>query len=124
MTTASLSALAPTDKPARAAANRPVLIVIAVLLALLVAVAVIQLVFMFQQNSQRAERAAAAQTLVQSQQSLITNLMSDYEQAAYRDPSVETIYHQQLIASEHILGALHIMAIQNSQIVELLAGTP
>jgi uncharacterized membrane protein affecting hemolysin expression len=124
MTTVPATPLPSVEKPARAPSNRPVLIVIAVLLALLLAVATIQLGIALQQSSQRAERAVAAQALVQSQQSLITSLMTDYEQAAYKDPNVDTIYQQQLIASEHILQALHIMAIQNSQVIELLAVTP
>jgi len=50
--------------------------------------------------------------------------LNDYQKAAYDDPDVETIYQQQLIASEHVLMALHLMAIQNSQVIELLAATP
>ena len=115
---------APRIAPSRAAVNRPVLIIIAVLIALLLAVNGSQLVLTLQQNAERAERAQAADQLVQDQQSIISGLMSDYQRAAYNDPNVETIYQQQLIASESILQALHIIAIQNSQIIGLLAVSP
>ena len=108
----------------QASGNRAVLIVIAALLALLLAVNAFQLVFTLQQSSERAQRAIAAEELVHSQQSVITGLMDEYEQAAYDNPNVETIYQQQLIASEHVLQALGIMAIQNGQIIELLAVAP
>ena len=114
----------PRIAPSRAASNRPILIVIAVLIALLLAVNGTQLVLTLQQNAERAVRAQAADQLVQDQQSIISGLMSDYQRAAYNDPNVETIYQQQLIASESILQALHIMAIQNSQIIGLLAVSP
>jgi predicted RND superfamily exporter protein len=119
------SPLSETDtQPSRIARNRPLLIAIAVLLALLVAVSATQLVMNLQANSARDKRAEAAEQLVQSQQSLITSLLTDYQDAAYDDPNVETIYQQQLIASEHILIALHVIAIQNSEVIELLAATP
>jgi long-subunit fatty acid transport protein len=123
-TTAPSPEPAPRIAPSRAAFNRPVLIIIAVLIALLLAVNGTQLVLTLQQNAGRAERAQAADQLVQDQQSIISGLISDYERAAYNDPNVETIYQQQLIASESILQALHIMAIQNSQIIGLLAVLP
>lgn len=123
--TATSSTLSPgPDNTSRIAGNRPVLIVIAVLLLLLLAVSLTQLVITLPANAARTERAEAAEQLVQSQQTIITNLMTEYKQAAYNDPDVETIYQQQLIASEHILQALDIIAMQNSEVIQLLASTP
>lgn len=124
MTAVSTSQPVPPAKASQVANSRPVLLVIAVLLLLLLAVNVFQLARTLQHYSQRAERAQQAERIVQTQQTIIANLMDEYQQAAYENPNVETIYQQQLIASEHILQALHIVAIQNSQVIELLAVSP
>ena len=85
----------------------------------------------YQQNQISEERATnyeirveEARKLVQAQQEIVFDLMSAYESDAYANPSVERIAEQQLIASEYSLQALQILAIQNSQVVELLASMP
>lgn len=84
-----------------------------------------------QQNAIAEERAATYRARVEEagelatrQQTLIVGLIEDYEDAAYGNESIERITEQQLIATEFTLRALQIIAIQNSQILELLAIAP
>jgi hypothetical protein len=107
------------------------LIIIAALLLLLTALNAFQVITTYQQNRLSAERAAthaervkAAEALVTRQQSVISSLMDDYQKAAYDNPAVERIAEQQLLASESTLAALQVIAIQNSQVLELLATAP
>lgn len=109
----------------------PVLLLMTLMLTTLVALAGYQVVSTYQQNqvaSQRAashaERVLAAQELVETQQSYIMSLMDEYQDAAYDNPAVDRIAEQQLLATESNLAALQIIAIQNSQIIELLATAP
>lgn len=109
----------------------PLLVVIAVLLLLSVGLTGFQVFSTSQQNQIAAERAAtytkraqAAEDLATSQQSAISSLLDDYQKEAYNNPQVTTIYQQQLVSSEFALRALQVIAIQNSQIVQLLATTP
>jgi hypothetical protein len=51
-------------------------------------------------------------------------MMSDYQGDVYDNPSIDRIAEQQLIAEEYQLAALQIFAIQNGQLIELLAATP
>jgi flagellar basal body-associated protein FliL len=105
-------------------------VIIVLLVALLVA-EVFQIVTTFQQNVINRERAATyeervkeAQDLVDRQRDLILDLVSDYESSAYNNPSVDRITEQQLLAAEYQLHGLQILAIQNSQIIELLSAAP
>ena len=107
-----------------------VLWILAVILVLILATQVFKIVTTFQQNriaSERAEnyqaRVEAAQMLLNDQRDLIVDLVSDYEDSAYA-PSVDRIAEQQLIASEFQIIGIQILAIQNSQIIELLASAP
>lgn|GEM_PF-4670337 len=109
----------------------PLLAVIAVLLLLSVGLSGFQVYSTYQQNQIAAERAAtyskraqAAEDLATSQQSAISSLLDDYQKTAYNNPQITTIYQQQLVASECSLRALQVIAIQNSQIIQLLATTP
>ena len=106
------------------------LLTITVLLVLLLTVEVYQVVATYQQNKLVEERASAYQTrveeaqeLVSRQQTIIMGLLSDYEETAYGS-NVNRIAEQQLIATEYTLTALQIIALQNSQIIELLANAP
>jgi len=90
-----------------------------------------QIVTTFQENAIARERAATyeervneAQDLVDRQRDLILDLVSDYESSAYSNPSVDRITEQQLLAAEYQLQGLQILAIQNSQIIELLSAAP
>lgn len=71
-----------------------------------------------------AERVKAAEDLVSRQQSAITSLMDTYEKTAYRSAEIDRISEQQLVAAESTLVALQIIALQNSQIIQLLATAP
>lgn len=109
----------------------PVLTVIALLLMLSTALVGYQVFSTFQQNqitTQRAlthaERVVAAQELVATQQEIILTLMEDYAEVAYNNPRIDRIAEQQLLAAESALTALQIIALQNSQIIELLASAP
>jgi hypothetical protein len=110
---------------------RSILWIIVGLLVALLVVEVFQIVTTFQQNAIARERAATyeervkeAQDLVDRQRDLILDLVSDYETAAYDNPNVDRITEQQLLAAEYQLQGLQIIAIQNSQIIELLSATP
>jgi hypothetical protein len=50
--------------------------------------------------------------------------MTSYQKAAYESNSVSTIMQQELVATEHALIGIQVLAIQNSQIIELLAAAP
>lgn len=109
----------------------PVLILIALLLTISIALTGYQVFSTFQQNEIAAERAAthaervlAAQDMVETQQTYVMSLMDEYQAAAYDNPSVDRIAEQQLLATEWTLAALQIIAIQNSQVIELLATAP
>ena len=110
---------------------KTILWIIVVLLALVLVSQVFQIVDTFQQNkiaSERAEsyqtRVDAAQKLVKDQRDLILDLVQDYEDVAYNNPSIDRIAEQQLLAAEFQLLGLQTLALQNGQIIELLASAP
>ena len=105
--------------------------IIAVLLGAVLVANLFSIVTTFQQNAVARERAASyeqrvqeAQALVDQQRSIVLGLVTDYESAAYENPSIERIAEQQLLAAEHQLLALQILAVQNGQIIELISATP
>ena len=107
------------------------LTVLTILVALLLLLNLVQFGLTFQQNrlaaaraSTHQQRAEAAQALVAQQASVISGLMEDYESAAYANPSVDRITEQQLLAAESTLAALQVIALQNSQTIQLLATAP
>ena len=111
--------------------GKTILWIIGVLLLLVLVTQVFQIVSTFQQNkiaSDRAEsyqtRVEAAQKLVKDQRDLILDLVQDYEDAAYNNPMIDRIAEQQLFAAEFQLLGLQTLALQNSQIIELLASAP
>jgi hypothetical protein len=123
------------ETPIRAASTQGekgrALTLLTILVALLLLLNLVQFGMTFQQNRLAAaraasheERAQAAQALVEKQSSVISSLMQDYETAAYNNPSVERITEQQLLAAESTIAALQIIALQNSQIIQLLATAP
>lgn len=62
--------------------------------------------------------------LATKQDDLISELISSYQQDAYDNPNLDRITEQQLIAAEYHLTALQLLALQNSEIIRLLAVTP
>jgi anti-sigma-K factor RskA len=70
------------------------------------------------------ERVEEARNLVDRQQDVISDLVSEYEDLAYGNPDVDRIAEQQLLAAEHQMMALQVIALQNSQVIELLAAAP
>jgi len=109
---------------------KSILRLIVVLLILALFTQVFQIYSTFQQNGiakGRAEnyqaRVLAVQSLVDSQRDQIFNLVSDYNEAAY-SANLDRIAEQQLRAAEFQLLGLQILAIQNSQVIELLSEAP
>src|SRR3990172_4330687 len=105
--------------------------IIAILLGGVLVANLFSIVTTFQQNAVARDRAVSyearvqeAQALVDRQRNIILDLVTDYESAAYADPGIDRIAEQQLLAAEHQLVALQILAIQNGQIIELLSATP
>lgn len=130
-TTSTPSSEKPVTSPRPAPNYTGWFVLMNILLILLLALNAVQFVFTYQQNQIAAARAAsyqervrAAQDLVTAQREVIFDLLNNYQKSAYDNPSVERIAEQQLIASEYTLSALQIIAIQNSQIIELLANAP
>jgi len=70
------------------------------------------------------ERIEEAQNVLDDQRDIIFDLMTEYEDAVYNNPSVDRISEQQLLAEEFQLTVLQSIAIQNTQIIELLATIP
>jgi len=92
-----------------------------VLLVLLLAIQGYQLYMDMRAQAQRAELATGVMLLIGQQRGLISGVMDQYHDAAYAD-HVDRIAEQQLIATEFQLQMLQVLAIQNGQIMELLAG--
>ncbi|MGD2159374.1 MAG: hypothetical protein PVG32_21030 [Anaerolineales bacterium] len=108
-----------------------VFIIIILLLLVLVATQGYSVYSTYQQTQLAEERAKTYQDraeealdVAQTQRNLVVGLLNDYEKAAYDNPDLERISEQQLIATEFMIRALQIIAIQNSQIIELLAQAP
>jgi len=105
--------------------------IIVILVAAILLANVLSIITTFQQNAVTKERAASyaervneAQSLVNRQQEIILDLVSNYESVAYDNPGVDRIAEQQLLAAKFQLQALQILAIQNRQIIELLSAIP
>lgn len=121
------------DRPAVAASHNysSLLVTITILVLACGLLLGYQVFSTFRQSQLDAEHAAmyeqrvrAAETLARTQQSTITSLVESYEKAAYSNTEIDRISEQQLLAEEAILGALQIIAIQNSQILQVLSVTP
>jgi hypothetical protein len=104
---------------------------ISLLLVVLVGLNITQFIMTYRQNQIAAERAAsyqirvkAAQDLLERQKSVVFGLITNYQKDAYDNPQLDRIAEQQLVATEYTLTALQIIAIQNTQIIELLSSTP
>jgi len=70
----------------------------------------------------RRARTEAVKELVEEQRRIANSIVSEYEGLAYDNPDVDRITEQQLLATEHQLVALQLIALQNAMIIELLAG--
>lgn len=118
-----------TSNPPSGNSPKPRLLV--VLLLLICTTQLYSAITLFQKNRIEAARAAtykervkAAQELLATQRQVIGNLMTDYQNRAYSNPQIDTIMKQQLVATEYAIVGLQVIAIQNSQVIELLAATP
>lgn len=105
--------------------------IIAILLVILIALSAYSLISTNQQRAlaeqraaEYAERVLAAQAIVELQNDIVFSLLDDYQAAAYEDDRIERITEQQLIAAEYQIVGLQALAIQNGQIIELLASSP
>ena len=106
-------------------------VVISLLLLLLLAVNSASFVLTYQKNQIEAQRAAtyqarvdAASQIVESQRTYILDIIDNYQKDVYGNPDVERIAEQQLIAEEYQLSVLQTIAIQNSQVLELMVAAP
>ena len=97
---------------------------ITLLLVLILLTQLFQTFTTWQRSAAHARKVEQARELVDKQQTLILGLMDSYRKDAYGNTSVDRIAEQQLIAMEYSLSALQVMAIQNSQIIQLLADAP
>lgn len=97
------------------------LVLILVVLILLLGVNIFQSYSNFQQKEYAEERAEKARLVIQSQQTIIEGLITNYQSDAYDDLAVDRISEQQLIATEYQLVGLQILAYQNNEIIQLLA---
>ncbi len=70
----------------------------------------------------RRARTEAVKELVEEQRRIANSIVNEYEGLAYDNPDVDRITEQQLLATEHQLVALQLIALQNAMIIELLAG--
>ena len=70
-----------------------------------------------------SERVEEAQELLADQRELVADLLTSYQEDAYGE-NVDRIAEQQLLAAEYQLLALQVIALQNSQVIELLAAAP
>jgi flagellar basal body-associated protein FliL len=114
--------------------NKPIvvlLVMITLLLAAVLATGVYSIMSTNEQNELAEQRATEYQTRVKaakevldSQRDIIFDIMTDYQGDVYDNPSIDRIAEQQLVAEEYQLIALQILAIQNGQVIELLAATP
>ena len=69
---------------------------------------------------QRQAKLEGFAELAQQQQVTALKLYTDYREVAY-GPNVDRITEQQLVATEYTLQALQLIALQNAQIIEILA---
>ena len=105
--------------------------IIAGLLALILIAQVFSIANTYQRDQIQRERAATyqqrveeAQVVLDLQRNIIEDLLSEYESVAYDNPNVDRIVEQQLLAAEFQLTALQAIAIQNTQIIEMLSAAP
>jgi hypothetical protein len=97
---------------------------ITILLVLLLLTQIFQVVTSWQRTAAHVRRVEQVRGIVDKQQTLILGLLDSYHAAAYGNTEVDRIAEQQLVATEYTLSALQVMAIENSQIIELLADAP
>lgn len=104
---------------------------IVILLALIFLAQLFSILNTYQQDRIQRERSASyeirveeAQKILDLQREVISDLVSDYESLAYDNPNIDRIAEQQLLVSEFQLTGLQALAIQNTQIIELLASAP
>jgi hypothetical protein len=97
---------------------------IIILLVLLLLTQVFQVVTSWQRSVVHARKVEQVRALVDKQQTFVLGLVDSYHKDAYENTQVDRIAEQQLLATEYTLNALQVMAIQNSQIIELLADAP
>lgn len=118
--------------PARPARDYTALLAIIALLLLAIAAVNAYAVYSTAQRDQVAEaRAATYKERVEAvgkaaaaQRTAVDTLQSDCKKAIYDDPDTKGIMAQQFRVQECILEADELLAVQNSQIIELLSTVP
>jgi hypothetical protein len=119
------------DSVSRCSGVRGPVTICAVFLGLLFLTQLYLAVMTFQRTRIEAARAArygdrvkAAESLLALQRGAIADLLTNYQKDAYQSSRVSTIMQQQLVATEYAITGLQLIALQNSQIIELLAAAP
>jgi hypothetical protein len=96
---------------------------IAVILLLVVAVAILGYGQLLKPSTPSGckDAIAKAETVTNSQASIISGLQSDYETAVYNTASVDNINKQIFMANEYEFNAIQMIALQNSALLEIAA---
>lgn len=81
-----------------------------------------QLALMREEEARREAQSEIVENFNTATDQVIAGLLDTYKKAAYDNPEVDTIYHQQLIAAEYNMQALHLLMRQNQLLLQLLAG--
>ena len=92
-------------------------------LVLLLGIALILVFGLFRKSSLTPECQAAitkANAVITSQNKIILNLQSDYENAVYDNPAVTTIVQQTFYANEFQFTALQLIALQNAALLDIM----
>jgi hypothetical protein len=98
--------------------SRPWSVVAVVLLTLILTLNVYNVI---RDVTVRKARAEALAPILSEQMRIADNLITSYQSEAYGNSQVDRIAEQQLLATEHQLAALQLIARQNVQIIGLLA---
>ena len=95
----------------------------AFILVLLLGIALILAFGLFRKSSLTLECQAAithANIVITSQNDIIQGLQPEYEKAVYDNPAVTTIMQQTFRANEFEFTALHLIALQNAALLNIM----
>lgn len=101
-----------------------ILILLIVLLSVQVIISGYGLYRDVQKDKMTSELLTAVNQYILSNSALSDKLLKDYEENVYNNPRVDSAVKQQVIANDYIVGYLKLIAEQNNQLLQLLAGMP
>lgn len=96
-------------------------IIVSLLLLALIAAEGYHVYTDMQARAENDKVSVTVEQLLEKQRDVVMNVFDDYQKAAYENKDVDRITEQQLLAAEFQLQMLQVLAIQNAQIMELLA---